>query len=69
MQAIICTLDADRNDLTDVDAQEIRDTFAFHGIRAQVLTTETMELDIILERATDTGVAAHLLRKRGLDVL
>ena len=69
MTAIICAIDADRHDLTETDAQELRDTFAFHGIRADVLTTETMELDIVLERKTDQGAASKLIRKRGWDVL
>ena len=69
MEAILCAIDPDRKDLTETDAQEIRDAFAFAGIRADVLTTETMELDIILARSDDAGVAARLLRKRGLDVL
>ena len=69
MTAILCAIDPDRRDLTETDAREIKDTFDFHGIHAQVLATETMELDIALERATDQGAAALLLRKRGLDVL
>ena len=69
MKAILCAIDPDRKDLTETDAQEIRDTFAFAGVRADVLTTETMELDIILGRHEDQGVAAQLLRKRGMDIL
>lgn len=66
---IICALHPDRADLTETDAQELQATFDLIGLRAQVRTTETMELDVIVERDTDTGIAGHLLRKWGLDVL
>lgn len=66
---ILCVLDADREDLTDQDALDITKSLHNFGLRATALTTETMELDVIITRDADEGTTAHLLHKWGYDVI